>query len=96
MKVKVGELKTQLSKYLRKLEIDGEPIEICIRETPVAYMTAVGSPNRDREAQRLEALGIRVTQWGTDGRVEIAPPTASESSTVSFNSVESMRGERNW
>ncbi len=96
MKVKVGELKTQLSKYLRKLEEDGEPIEICVRETPVAYMTPVGRPGKDREAQRLEAVGIRVTQWGTDGPVEIAPPQIRKQPTEDFNSVESMRRERNW
>lgn len=35
MKVKVGELKTNLSNYLRRVRDNGEEIEVCIREEAV-------------------------------------------------------------
>lgn len=54
MKVKVGELKTHLSKYLRQLQESREPIEICLRDEPVAYLTAAKikkSPDMVKQAE---------------------------------------------
>jgi antitoxin (DNA-binding transcriptional repressor) of toxin-antitoxin stability system len=96
MRVKIGELKTHLSKYLRKLEQDGELIEICVRETPVAYMTPVGKSASEAEKQLLETACICVTQWGKEGIVKIDPPTEGYQKVEGFNSVESMRRERKW
>jgi len=39
MKVKVGQLKTHLSRYLKDVKETGESIEVCVREDTVAYLT---------------------------------------------------------
>ena len=35
MKVRVGQLKTYLSRYLKDIRETGEPIEVCVRELDV-------------------------------------------------------------
>lgn len=96
MKVKVGELKTHLSKYLRQLEEDGETLEVCVRETPVAYITPVGKSCVVAQAKKLELAGVRVTQQGKDGVVPINMPSRTRKPRKTFNSVESMRREKDW
>lgn len=100
MKVKVGELKTHFSKYIRELEDNDEPIEVCVREETVAYLVSAKderrAPHKDaRLMQRLEAVGIRVSQWG--GPAEpLRPVGMSEKPVGGPNSIESIRGERNY
>ena len=65
-----SQLKTHLSRYLRELQDGGEPIEVCVREETVAYLTpakgGVGpdEPSLDREIKLLEenlrAAGLRL------------------------------------
>jgi len=100
MRVKVGELKTHLSKYLRELEGSDEPIEVCVREKTVAYLRSAKVEKRVhldevRLNQRLEAAGILVSQWGsapeplkTLGRCD--DPAGGP------NSIETIRQERNY
>lgn len=49
IKVKVGQLKTHLSRYLKNIKETGEPIEVCVREDTVANLTpspqAQANPN---------------------------------------------------
>ncbi len=68
MRVKIGELKAKLSAYLKQVRDSGEPIEVCAREDPVAYLVPVGSGNDSEAArgeeelrQRLESMGFY--QW---------------------------------
>ena len=101
MKVKVGELKTHLSKYLRQLKQDEERIEVCVREDTVAYLTsAKAKPTNNAEkrriAQQLASAGIEVSQWGANGIS--APENGGTCSRPAEgpNSVESIRRERSW
>lgn len=101
MKVKIGELKTHLSKYLRQLERDEERIEVCVREDTVAYLTsAKAEPANDTEkrqiAQHLESVGIEVSQWGANRISVPAKGGTCKHPAEGANSVESIRQERNW
>lgn len=101
MKVKVGELKTHLSKYLRQIEKDGEPIEVCVREDTVAYLAPAKAlnptgPKQEQMAQQLEAAGIQVSQWGSAAPLPVGAQGNCGHPTGGHNSVESIRQERNW
>lgn len=100
MKVKIGELKTHFSRYLRDLEGSSEPIEVCVREDTVAYLSSAkaekgGNPNSAELSQRLEAAGITVSRWGN--AVEpLRSPGHCEDPVGGLNSVETIRQERNY
>ena len=100
MKVKVGELKTHLSKYLRDLEGSEEPIEVCVREETVAYLRSAkaengGNPDAAKLDRRLEAAGITVSQWGAAAD-PLHSPGRCENPAGGDNSVETIRRERNY
>jgi len=100
MKVKVGELKTHLSKYLRDLEGSDEPIEVCVREDTVAYLRSAKaeenvSPDAARLNRRLEAAGITVSQWGKTGET-LRSPGRCQKPTAGPNSIETIRQERDY
>jgi antitoxin (DNA-binding transcriptional repressor) of toxin-antitoxin stability system len=64
MKVKIGELKTHLSKYLRQMQESREPIEVCMREEPVAYLAPLvekapgAEQSRALQQARLAEVGL--------------------------------------
>ena len=102
MKVKVGQLKAHLSRYLKDVGESGEPIQVCVREDTVAYLT----PSRESHAgstvipeselaRQLAAEGLNITHWG---RKSTAAPTPGccASPTEGSNSVQSIRAEKNW
>lgn len=100
MKVKIGELKTHLSKYLRDLEGSDEPIEVCVREDTVAYLSSAkaedsGNPSSARLNRRLEAAGITVSRWGNAAE-PLRSPGHCENPVGGPNSVETIRRERNY
>lgn len=102
MKVKVGQLKTHLSRYLKNVRDTGEPIEVCVREDTVAYLTpyapqgeaSMSQPDSDL-VQQLEADGISVTHWACKPNPTIKPGSCA-APTKGVNSVESIRAEKNW
>jgi antitoxin (DNA-binding transcriptional repressor) of toxin-antitoxin stability system len=97
MKVKVGELKTHFSKYIRELQEREEPIEVCVREDTVAYLvSAKGGMVNDKETrlkQRLEVVGIRVSRWGRSAESLVSMGTC-EKPAGGANSIETIRRER--
>jgi antitoxin (DNA-binding transcriptional repressor) of toxin-antitoxin stability system len=100
MKVKIGELKTHLSKYLRNLKESDEPIEICLREDTVAYLTAAksedsGNPDPAGLKRRLEAAGIFVSKWGSAAD-PLRAAGRCETPAGGPNSVETIRQERSY
>jgi len=100
MKVKIGEMKTHLSKYLRDLEGSDEPIEVCVREDTVAYLSSAkavvsGNSGSARLNRRLEAAGITVSRWGNAAE-PLRSPGRSENPVGGPNSVETIRRERNY
>lgn len=65
MKVKIAELKNNLSKYVQSVREGGEPVEVCVRETTVAYLVGAEQPKENGQglnpqlAERLRAKGLR-------------------------------------
>src|SRR5690606_18809488 len=101
MKVKLGQLKTHLSKYLREIQESGERLEVCVRETPVAYLTPI-KDEKDREAEpppdivkSLEDVGLQLTRWGTKSKRVPIPQPAGDGKTIK-NSIVAMREEKDW
>lgn len=103
MKVKVGHLKTHLSRYLKEIRKSGESIEVCLREEPVAYLTPCDeqkkpgvAPRSDPDlARQLAADGLTITHWG---RKNPTAPTPGHCGSPAGgpNSMESIRAEKNW
>lgn len=106
MKVKVGELKTHLSSYLRKVEEDGEALEVCVRERPVAYLVpAVAADSGDSGeagaagslAARLKAQGLVVSGTPVAARgLKLPEPRLAGDQRKDVDSVRAMRSGRDW
>lgn len=101
MKVKVGQLKANLSKYLREVQETGERIEVCVREKPVAYLTPIedtGSVEDKRRKEiedKLEGSGIVISQWGTKSDFVPTPGLAGDGKTIE-NTIVAIRQEKDW
>ncbi|MFO7724470.1 MAG: hypothetical protein R6V45_02890 [Oceanipulchritudo sp.] len=103
MKVKVGEFKAHLSKYLRQLRESKEPIEVCMREEPVAYLTAAKDPElsdgeKRAELQRdLAEAGLALTRHGLPdgGPTGFLPrPVRAGDTRTDLETVRRMREEK--
>jgi len=99
-KVRIGELKTHLSKYLRELEGSDEAIEVCVREDTVAYLRSAKAEDRQnpvaaRLKRNLEAAGVTVSQWGCPVE-SLQSPGRCEAPAGGPNSIETVRRERNY
>lgn len=102
MKVKVGELKTHLSSYLRKVEEDGETLEVCVRERPVAYLVpapadgAIGDATRGLTG-RLQAQGLVVAGLAAQqAPAKLGAPRLAGDGRSDRESVREMRGGKDW
>ncbi|AKJ64466.1 hypothetical protein [Kiritimatiella glycovorans] len=101
MKVKVGELKAHLSRYLRELEGQDEPLEVCVRERTVAYMVPAGGENevkdeRRRLHARLKQAGLILSEHPSDGDSDLNPPVTAGDGREDINTVQKMRGAKSW
>lgn len=105
MKVKVGELKTHLSRYLKDIAESGEYIEVCVRDKPVAYLTSASKANAPSAATR-EQTSLQ-TQLNEEGLIwiprQINPPDKPElkpqlagDQKKDVNTTDMMRQEKNW
>lgn len=100
MKVRIGELKTHLSSYLRKIEESGEPVEVCVRERTVAYLTPVREKcesGDDTLIARLQRAGI---EWDGKGGISgnsltFQPEVAGDGKTDQV-STDNIRKGRDW
>lgn len=100
MKVKVGQLKTHLSRYLQKVRDTGESIEVCVREDTVAYLCSAAkaedasmpSPELNRS---LESDGLRVIHRGNKSKL-LPTPGSCATPALGNNSIERIRAEKNW
>lgn len=104
MKIKVADLKTNLSRYLRRLRETGEAIEVCVREEPVAYITSVdrrmdsvAEPDDAALHGRLQAAGLLLVQHrgGSAGRPDITTSVAGDGRT-DISTVKAVRNQREW
>ena len=106
MQVKSAELKTHLSHYLRLVQETGEDIEVCVRETPVAYLTrtkeAPMNTAQQLETRQLEAafqtvgltLAAPVALPSTTRR--IPTPSLAGDGRTDVDSTQEMRNQRDW
>jgi len=101
MKVKVGQLKTHLSSYLKAIQENGEPLEVCVREDPVALLSPIhrlpdnlGEDRKDWE-NRLRNAGLGVRSWSTPANRSPLPEPVN-GLEESSNPVMAMRQERDW
>jgi antitoxin (DNA-binding transcriptional repressor) of toxin-antitoxin stability system len=101
MRVKIADLKTNLSRYVQSLRDGGDPIEVCVRDQPVAYLTAAPGEAVDRRQQlaeaeqRLARRGVVIRQRVTNSRRVYLPGAADDGLSLT-NSVVVMRAERDW
>jgi antitoxin (DNA-binding transcriptional repressor) of toxin-antitoxin stability system len=99
MKVKIAELKTHLSKYVQALREGGEPVEVCVREQTVAYLTKAqpaSSVEADRQlADRLQRKGILLHRSGFVTSRRLEPGLPGDGKKVE-NSVVAIRKEKDW
>jgi antitoxin (DNA-binding transcriptional repressor) of toxin-antitoxin stability system len=106
MRVKVGELKTHFSAYLRKIEESGEALEVCVRERPVAYLLPAkpsrehvqGLPNPELNfATRLNSNGLKVLGVAVAaGKDALPPPRLAGDNRDNVESVREMREGKEW
>lgn len=85
------------------MEASGEPIEVCVRERPVAYLTPIMECGQEEDdspppelVKSLAANGIRIAQWGrkNDDFVPTSRP-AGDGKQIE-NTVVAMREEKDW
>ncbi len=107
MKVRSAELKAKLASYLRRLRESGEPIEVLLRDKPVAYLTPIGHRSTQlapEQAAELHELKSAFTKVGLTLSLEdvhvgalpkLAPVTAGDDRT-DIATVESIRAEKGW
>ena len=102
MKVKVGQLKTHLSKYLREIQETGETLEVCVREKPVAYLMPVQDemhPNAHLRPEILKELrrdGILLTPAKRPKDRWVPKPGKARDGLEIENTIVAMRRERDW
>jgi antitoxin (DNA-binding transcriptional repressor) of toxin-antitoxin stability system len=102
MKVKVGQLKAGLSQYLREMQESGEPIEVCVREKAVAYLTPIvregekGTSLGPETIESLRAAGIRVVPAKKNKGDWVPVPGKALDGLAMANTVVAMRGEKDW
>jgi prevent-host-death family protein len=109
MKVKTGELKNNLSRYLKRLVETGESITILDRDRPVARIMplrgkrgakpSAWSKERARVLERAAKLGIKLSMPETEPKllrdIPIIPRKAPDGKQ-GIETVASMRGEKNY
>ena len=104
MKIKVADLKANLSRYLRQVQESGESIEICVREDRVAYLSpaAAGVPDagaaRASETlrRRLQAAGLTLAAEGSAQPLPRIQPAAAGDGRTDIKTVAALRAGRDW
>lgn len=109
MKVKTGELKNNLSRYLKRMAETGESITILDRNRPVARITSIrgkrGTPEtawtKERAGllARAAKLGIKISVPETEPKPLKSlgiEPRAMAGRKTKMNTVVAMRREKNY
>lgn len=105
MRIKVADLKANLSRHLRNLRKSGEPIEVCVREEPVAYLTSTSGEPPDPKASRLEgelveklkAAGLVLVTRGPAQPTPIPIKTSrAGDGRTDLATVKAMRAAKDW
>ena len=102
MKVKVGELKTHLSMYLRNLEKQDEPVEVCLRDKTIAYLVAAkpaGRSSADTKeiTSQLREAGLQWNGQGGHNHSGFLPsPQPAGDGRIDGDTIKSLRESRDW
>lgn len=102
MKVKVGELKTHLSTYLRNLETQNEPLEVCLRDKTIAYLVAAGPVGRSSAdtkeiTSQLQEVGLQWNGQGGHNRSNFVPsPQLAGDGRSDIDTTKFLRESRDW
>lgn len=104
MKVKVADLKANLSQYLRRVRETGERIEVCVREDKVAYLTSAadGVPDaaavRESDAlrRRLHEAGLTLVYEGAARPLPDVKASMAGDRRTDVATVAAMRAEKGW
>lgn len=109
MRVKTAELKTHLSRYLRIVQETGEDIEVCVRDTPVAYLTRTKEAPMNTalqiESRQLEAafqsVGLTlvapaVAPSGQPSTRRLPTPSISGDERTDVDTIQETRRQRDW
>ena len=102
MRVNVGQFKAKLSRYLRYVQEKREPLEVCVREKPVAYLTPIRhepttEPGMDPNlVDRLRASGLTVVPPKRPKGDWVPRPGKAQAGKSAPNSVVAMRAEKDW
>lgn len=106
MRVRIADLKANLSKHVRRVRETGDRIEVCVREDPVAYLVALGTSLSNAETDRrneavrenLRAAGL---EWVAGGDAcpsslpSITPSVAGDGRT-DVRTITDERRTRAW
>lgn len=109
MDVKTGELKNNLSRYLKRVAETGEPITILDRNRPVARLTPIRGPRGKKSSAwekeraqilaRASKLGIKIRLPETEPKslksLNIVPKVAPDGRT-DVDTVADMRKEKDY
>lgn len=99
MKVKVSELKTHLSRYLKEIEEKGT-IEVCLREEPVAYLVAAGASGQGdpKELEHKVRTAGLILHSASRERLPMPRrgPEVAGDGREDISTVEAMRRERDY
>jgi antitoxin (DNA-binding transcriptional repressor) of toxin-antitoxin stability system len=109
MQVKTAELKTHLSHYLRLVQETGEDIEVCVRDTPVAYLTRTKEVSMNSTQQnvsrQLEAafqtVGLTLVApagapAGLPSPRRLPTPNISGDGRTDVATIQETRRQRDW
>lgn len=106
MKVNSVELKTRLGHYLREIERGGVPVEVSVRNRPVAMLVPCGEWELSEETNTsegrrlvhaLEGLGMKVEPTSVRGPApDLGEPVVAGDGRTDVVSVAEMGGERDW
>lgn len=64
MRVKIGELKDQLSHYLRLIRETSQDVEVCVRDEPVALLQSIDRAVRTPQEVVVARLRSRLMNQG--------------------------------
>ena len=64
MRVKIGELKDQLSHYLRLIRETSQDVEVCVRDEPVALLQSIDRAVRTPQEVVVARLRSRLMNHG--------------------------------
>lgn len=105
MRVKTAELKTRLSHYVRQVNASGEPIEVCVREQPVAYLCPLKPATQPAtEPAAIQELRERLAAVGLELRstppptvpLPVIDPTPAGDGRTNLSTVTALRAEKDW